>query len=364
MSAEGPAQLAGQPPPLKRDIPPSLHEQMLDLSLTDPDMDANFAAALPTQSPQNESISLHDFELVGQLGSGMFGRVQLVRHNATRRTYALKSMNKEAIVQLNQVTHVNSECVLLSTLRHPFAVELVSSFQDHENIYLVMEAVLGGEIFAHLRRMNSFSEDIARFYAAEIVLVLEYLHSRAIVYRDLKPENILLAQDGHVKLIDFGFSKILDNNRTHTMCGTPDYLAPEIILGEGYGTEVDWWALGVLIYEMLAGYPPFYDENPFQIYENILKGKVHYPPTLTSAGKDLLRRLLQLDRSCRLGGSQRGGCELKEHAWFAGIDWQALLERRIRPPIIPTIQHDSDISNFDCTEDMECQDEFKERLSM
>lgn len=203
------------------------------------------------------------------------------------------------------------------------------TFQDHENLFMLQEYVIGGELFRHLRKSGRFPNDTARFYAAEIVLALEYLHSKDIIYRDLKPENILLDHRGYIKITDFGFAKkVID--RTWTLCGTPEYLAPEIIQSKGHSKSVDWWSLGILIFEMMAGYPPFYDDNHFGIYEHILGGKVQYPSYFENAGKDLLKKLLVIDRTKRLGNMKGGAQDVKKHKWFRNTDWHALLNKTVR----------------------------------
>jgi serine/threonine protein kinase len=243
---------------------------------------------------------LSNFEFLRTLGTGTFGRVFLVKERNSLRYFAMKVLKKVEIVRLRQVEHVISERNVLMELNFPFIVRLYETFQDNRNLYMLMDYIQGGEIFSHLRKAGRFSNDLARFIAAEVVLTFEYMHSKDIVYRDLKPENLLLDRYGHVVITDFGFAKYIQD-RTWTLCGTPEYLAPEIIQSKGHGKAVDWWALGVLIFEMLAGYPPFFDDNPFGIYEKILSGKLVIPPHFDVDAKDLVKKLLNTDRTSRLG---------------------------------------------------------------
>ena len=211
---------------------------------------------------------------------------------------------------------------------------------------MLMEFVPGGEIFSHLREAGRFSDETTRFYIASIVLAIQYLHAKDIVYRDLKPENLLLDRNGFLKITDFGFAKKV-SDRTWTLCGTPEYLAPEIIQSKGHGKGVDWWALGILMYEMLAGYPPFYDENPFGIYQKILAGKIEFPRHFDVNAKDLVKRLLSADRTKRIGNLKNGAEDIKRHKWFKGFDFNSLLSYGIEPPIVPQARSDGDTLNFD-----------------
>ena len=211
---------------------------------------------------------------------------------------------------------------------------------------MLLEYAIGGELFSYLRKAGRFSLADTKFYACEIVLAIEYLHSHNIVYRDLKPENLLLDARGHIKITDFGFSKIV-HDRTWTVCGTPEYLAPEIIQNSGHGKAVDWWALGVLIFEMLAGYPPFYDENHFGVYEKIISGKIVFPSHFDPCSKDLIRKLLTVDKSKRLGNLKNGALDVKEHSFFYGVDWNAFLNRTVPAPFVPSFEHPGDTSNFE-----------------
>ncbi|KAI7885358.1 camp-dependent protein kinase 9 [Lichtheimia hyalospora FSU 10163] len=299
----------------------------------------------------NPSFGLQDFELMDTLGTGTFGRVYLTRFRTTNKYYAMKVLKKSEVVRLKQaslehVEHLLWEKQILASVRFPFIVDLFCAFQDNTNLYMLLEYVVGGELFSHLRRAGRFTNDMTRFYASEIVLAIEYLHSKNIVYRDLKPENLLLDHHGHVVLTDFGFAKQIDD-RTWTLCGTPEYLAPEIIQSKGHGKAVDWWALGILIFEMLAGYPPFFDDNSFGIYEKILTGKVQFPSHFEGFAKDLLKRLLVSDRTKRLGNLKGGSDDIKRHKWFRGVDWIGLLEKTVRAPIIPKYRHPGDTSNFE-----------------
>lgn len=320
-------------------------------STHEPDRMAEVNAQLDALTLQEISqMSLDQFEQSVTLGTGTFGRVYLVRHKPTGVFYAMKTLKKTEVVRLKQVEHINSEKQILSSIRHPFIVNLYRSFSDEKYLFMLLEFVIGGEMFSHLRRAGRFSNEVTRFYAAEIVLALEYLHSLNVVYRDLKPENLLIDNEGHIKITDFGFAKRVED-RTWTLCGTPEYLAPEIIQSKGHGKAVDWWALGILIFEMLAGYPPFFDDNPFGIYEKILGGRIQFPSHFDQNAKDLIRKLLAADRTRRLGNLKGGASDIKNHKWFKGVDWDQLYQKRIIAPIIPSVKHPGDSDNFDKYED-------------
>lgn len=289
---------------------------------------------------------ISDFELLEIIGTGTFGSVRLVKHKHTQQYYAMKIIKKYDVIRMKQVEHIISEKNILSQVDHPFIVRLYRTFQDENYLFMIMEYVCGGELFSHLRRVGKFPNDVAKFYAAEIILAMEYLHSKNIVYRDLKPENVLLDNEGHVKITDFGFAKkVLD--RTWTLCGTPEYLAPEIIQSKGHGKAVDWWALGILIYEMLVGYPPFFDDSPFKIYEKILQGKVEFPRFMDPMARDLIKRLLTTDKMKRLGNLKNAALDVKEHKWFKGVDWDELCNRQIASPIPVKISFAGDSRYFE-----------------
>ncbi|XP_072034714.1 cAMP-dependent protein kinase catalytic subunit PRKX-like [Amphiura filiformis] len=305
----------------------------------------------PAPIPDNNNdrkrqYKLEDFELMSTVGTGTFGRVVLARDKKNKEYMALKILNITDIIKLKQTEHVLNEKAILSATNHPFIVQLAWSHHTDTFLYMVLEYICGGELFTYLRNMGRFNAATARFFASEITSALEHLHKNDIVYRDLKPENVLLDRDGHIKLTDFGFAKKL-RDRTWTLCGTPEYLAPEIIQSKGHGKPVDWWALGILIYEMLVGYPPFYDENPFGIYEKILEGKIDWPKHLTADARDMIKRLLVIDRTKRLGCMLNGCKDITGHRWFMSIDWDQVKQRQLKPPIVPEISHDGDTRNFD-----------------
>lgn len=228
----------------------------------------------------SNKISLSEFEFLQTIGTGSFGRVRLGRHKKTNKIYAIKMLKKAEIIRLKQVDHIYSEYNILSMLNHPFIVELRGvTLTDPKYLYFVLEYVPGGELFTILRTQGNFPVEQAKFYSSHIVTIFEYLHGKNIVYRDLKPENVLINNNGYLKLTDFGFAKIIEG-KTYTLCGTPEYLAPEIILNKGHGKPVDWWTLGILLYEMLVGIDPFNDDDPMMIYQKIIKGKIKFPNTI------------------------------------------------------------------------------------
>ncbi|KDO25824.1 AGC/PKA protein kinase [Saprolegnia parasitica CBS 223.65] len=267
-------------------------------------------------------------------------------HKENNTYYALKILKKCEIVRLQQLHHIKCEVDILSKIDHPFIVNFIGSFQDEKRLYLILEYVPGGELFSYLRRQGKLSDEASRYYTSQLVLAIGYLHSLHIIYRDLKPENLLITQDGSIKITDFGFAKRVED-KTWTLCGTPEYLAPEIIQSKGHGKSVDWWAIGVLIYEMLAGYPPFYDENPFGIYQKILTGKVEYPKYIDSKAKDLIKKLLTHDRTKRLGCLRNGAEDVKKHKYFANVHWDNVIAKKDPPPYLPPIQGPGDHGNFD-----------------
>jgi len=264
------------------------------------------------------------------LGTGSFGRVRLVVHEPTGMKMAMKMLKKSAIIRLKQVDHILSEKKILQMIDHPFIVNMTGTFHDPRYLYLVLELVPGGEFFTLLRKNGRFDNETSRFYAAQIAMIFEYLHEKNIIYRDLKPENILVARDGFLKLTDFGFAKIIEY-RTYTLCGTPEYIAPEVLLNKGHGKPVDWWTLGILIYEMIVGYPPFVDEDPMGIYQKILSGKIVFPKFFHKDAKVLVKKLLTADLGKRFGNLKNGTKDIFESKWFTswdkeiGTSWAPLL---------------------------------------
>ncbi|OMJ10255.1 cAMP-dependent protein kinase catalytic subunit PRKX [Smittium culicis] len=312
----------------------------------DPSIIVPHYSAIPTSTPINTPHSLDDFAVIKTLGTGTFGRVYLCKERKSNTFHAIKVLKKAQVVKLKQVEHISNEKNILSFIKHSFIVNLKCSFQDVRNLYMVMEFVPGGELFSHLRRAGRFPTDVARFYASEIVLAIEYLHKHNIIYRDMKPENLLLDREGHIKIADFGFAKYV-TDRTWTLCGTPEYLAPEIIRGKGHGKPVDWWAIGILIFEMIVGYPPFYDNNPFGTYGKILAGELSYPSFVSHSTRDIISCLLTVDVGRRLGNLSGGSNDVKMHPWFFKICWYDIINRLIIPPIIPSYGFPGDSSNFD-----------------
>ncbi|KAI8394120.1 kinase-like domain-containing protein [Radiomyces spectabilis] len=291
-------------------------------------------------------LKLADFKLLRTLGTGSFGRVHLIQSRVNARFYAMKVLKKSQVVKMKQVEHTNNEKHILESTSHPFIVNMWGTFQDDINLYMIMDYAPGGELFSILRKMQRFPDQMAKFYAAEVLLAIEYLHSKDTIYRDLKPENLLLDAFGHIKITDFGFAKYVPDI-TWTLCGTPDYLAPEIIQSKGYGKAVDWWSFGVLIFEMLAGYPPFYDDDHVKLYEKILAGKIRWPQYFDPNAKDLLKRLLTPDLSKRFGNLKGGSEDIKRHRWFEGVDFNYILSRQQRAPHIPQLEGLGDARHFE-----------------
>ncbi|CCE62173.1 hypothetical protein TPHA_0C00160 [Tetrapisispora phaffii CBS 4417] len=292
-----------------------------------------------------------DFEVLRLLGKGTFGQVYQVKKKDTKRIYAMKVLSKKVIVKKNEIAHTIGERNILvhsASKTCPFIVSLKFSFQTPTDLYLVTDYMSGGELFWHLQKEGRFTEDRAKFYIAQLVLALEYLHDNDIVYRDLKPENILLDANGNIALCDFGLSKADLKDRTNTFCGTTEYLAPELLLDEtGYTKMVDFWSLGVLIFEMCCGWSPFFAEDNQKMYQKIAFGKVKFPRDILSPeGRSFVKGLLNRNPNHRLG-SIDDGRELRAHPFFADIEWDALREKKIVPPFKPHLNSEIDTSNFD-----------------
>ncbi|KAJ5573975.1 uncharacterized protein N7459_008402 [Penicillium hispanicum] len=304
----------------------------------------------------SRSLHVNDFVLMKTLGTGLdtrtFARVWLARlkdQKDKNKVYALKVLRKADVIKLKQVEHVRNERkTLAAVVGHPFITTLVASFSDEQSLYMLLDFCPGGEIFTYLRRSRRFNEETSRFYAAEITMTIEFLHDiHGVAYRDLKPENILLDADGHIKLVDFGFAKQVGNRETYTLCGTPEYLAPEVIHNSGHGLAVDWWALGILIYEFLVGQPPFWDSNPMRIYEQIVEGRLRFPPNMPPAAQNIVSLLCKTNPTERLGYISGGSGRVKAHPFFQDIVWDDLFYHRVKGPIIPRVSHPADTANFE-----------------
>jgi len=271
----------------------------------------------------------------------------LVEKKDTKQVYAMKILKKSVIAARGEVEHTRTEKSVLSKLNHPFLAKLHWSFQSEEHLYLVMDFVNGGELFHHLVIEKRFTEERAKFYAAEIVSGIEYLHNEGIIYRDLKPENLLLSHTGHIVMTDFGLSKEglhAEDARTGTFCGTPEYLAPEIIKGDEYTKAIDWWSVGTLVYEMLTGLPPFYSEDVENMYQKIMTTDIDFSKTnFSPEAQDLVKKFLNRDPVQRLQDPQ----DIRHHPWFRGIDWEKLEDMEVTPPFLPRVRSPDDVSNID-----------------
>lgn len=309
-----------------------------------------YANTTGTAVQAKRTINLDSFHIIKVIGKGSFGKVFLVREKATGKLHALKVLKKEYIIRKNQVEHTKTERSVLEYIRHPYIVGLTMAFQTTDKLFFVLDYCAGGELFFHLGKVGRFPEDRAKFYAAQIILALEHVHSLDVIYRDLKPENLLLDHLGNVKLTDFGLSKegVSDHSTgANSFCGTPEYIAPEVLLRQGHGRAVDWWSLGALLFEMISGLPPFYSRNRETMFEKIMKAEITFPPFMTAHSQDILSKLLVRDPKLRLGSGERDAAELKEHPFFQDVDWSGLQAGSINPPWVPTVAGSLDTSQFD-----------------
>ncbi|XP_070544334.1 cGMP-dependent protein kinase 1-like isoform X3 [Ptychodera flava] len=296
-------------------------------------------------------IKVSDLKIVATLGVGGFGRVELVNIRGDNvRTFALKQLKKKHIVETRQQEHIMSEKRIMSEARCDFIVRCYRTFKDSKYLYMLLEVCLGGELWTILRDRGSFDDNTTRFYTACCLEALSYLHSKGIVYRDLKPENILLDNRGYAKLVDFGFAKKIGFGRkTWTFCGTPEYVAPEIILNKGHDLSADYWSLGILMYELLTGSPPFSGADPMKTYNLILKGMdmVEFPRKMTRNAINMIKRLCKDNPTERLGYQKNGIKDIQKHKWFEGFNWDGLRKKTVTPPIIPSVRSPTDTANFD-----------------
>jgi len=298
---------------------------------------------------QKCDIKFEDLETIATLGQGSFGHVRLMRDKKTKDTYALKAVSKQQIVETQQQSHILDEKRVMIRLQHPFCVRLFTTFKDKNLLYFLLEPALGGELYTILRRKKTFPNAVSRFYLGQVILAFQYLHDKNYIYRDLKPENLLIGSDGYLKVTDFGFAKEVTGT-TWTLCGTPEYLCPEIVSGKGHGKGVDWWTVGILLYEMLASYTPFVHEDQLKMYDRIVRGNLRFPSSFSSEAKDLITRFLTHKPTSRLGVIKGGANLIKKHPYFDGMNWEELGNKKLPAPHIPKIKNPTDVSNFQCNE--------------
>jgi serine/threonine protein kinase len=292
---------------------------------------------------ESKSINIRNFRVIAVLGKGSFGKVLLMEKKDSKKLYAIKTILKRKLYSSKNMKNAMEERKVLARIASPFVVKLHYAFQDSEKLYLVLDFMQGGDLYYHLKCLKCFSEEAAVFFAAEIVLALEDLHSNGILYRDLKPENILLDSDGHIKLADFNLAKNIEKEeKTNTICGTPEYISPEILEGSSYGREVDFWGLGVILYEMIEGKSPFYASNHMQLYTKIVNGRFSFSDRFSAYSMDLISQLLSVSIKKRLISMEK----IKSHKFFEKIDWKSAYNKMLDPPIKPAVNGDLDTKYF------------------
>jgi len=320
---------------------------------------------MPQHAPASPGVAkdmtpLDELEEIGVLGKGAYGLVSLVKDPNTDKAYALKAIKKSKVVENGMEEYIMAEKYIMQRLQNPFLVNLKTTYMTPKHLYFLLEVCLGGELFTLLREKNFFDEKTARFYTGCVVEGFAYMHSKNIIYRDLKPENLVLDSRGYLKIADFGFAKEI-SDRTYTFCGTPDYLAPEVINGKGHSFGVDWWTLGVLLFEMLSSTPPFVDHEVHAVYKKILKSHVRFPRFFSKTSKTLILGLLRKKQTRRLGVIKGGADTIRNHPFFEQAeewDWESLQNQTMQPPIIPELEDAFDLHNFaDTLSDSESESE-------
>ncbi|XP_077377824.1 serine/threonine-protein kinase N1-like [Festucalex cinctus] len=314
---------------------------------------SSFSRRRESQDHSASPFKLHmsDLRYISVLGRGHFGKVLLAEMTSTGRLYAVKALKKSDVVTRDEVDSLMSEkriLELIRTRRHPFLVQLHACFQTSEHVCFLMDFLPGGDLMIHIHN-RAFTPQQTRFYSACVLLALEFLHDNHIIYRDLKLDNLLMDADGFVKMTDFGLCKegIGHGDRTSTFCGTPEFLAPEVLTDDDYTRAVDWWGMGVLIYEMLVGESPFLGEDEEEVFDSIVNDDVTYPPSLPPDAVAIIQKLLKKNPLKRLGGGERDANELKGETFFEDVDWDALLSKQVSPPFLPSLKTSADVSNFD-----------------
>ncbi|XP_037319504.2 cGMP-dependent protein kinase 1-like isoform X2 [Pungitius pungitius] len=313
--------------------------------------DAEAKARYEAENAFFSSLNLKDFNIIDTLGVGGFGRVELVQlKNEEAKTFAMKILKKQHIVDTRQQEHIRSEKHIMTEAHSDFVVRLYRTFKDSKYLYMLMEACLGGELWTILRDRGSFEDSTTRFYTGCVVRAFAYLHAKGIIYRDLKPENLILDSRGYAKLVDFGFAKKIGFcKKTWTFCGTPEYVAPEIILNKGHDVSADYWSLGILMYELLTGSPPFSGPDPMKTYNVILRGidMIEFPKKIPKNAASLIKKLCRDNPSERLGNLKNGVKDIQKHKWFEGFNWEGLKKGTLTPPITPNVSSPTDTGNFD-----------------
>lgn len=320
----------------------------------DEDQEYEARPVRPEQDPVQATLyrfSTADFTFLKVLGKGSFGKVMLAELKGKKQFYAIKALKKDVVLEDDDV-----ECTMIERrvlelgCEHPYLTHLHSTFQSKTHLFFVMEYLNGGDLMFHIQAQGRFPQERAQFYAAEIICGLQFLHSKGIIYRDLKLDNVLLDRDGHIKIADFGMCKenIVGDNRATTFCGTPDYIAPEILKGTKYNSSVDWWSFGVLLYEMLIGQSPFHgDDDEDDLFHSICNDTPNYPRWISKEACSLLSLLFERNPEERIGMPKCGAGPIRSHAFFKNINWPQLESREVEPPFKPTVKSASDVGNFD-----------------
>lgn len=297
----------------------------------------------------NQKLSIQDFTLLNVLGKGSYAKVVLVKKKNSGLLYAMKIIKKSLIEKRKKEENAIMERNIYLESDHPFVIKFCGSFQNERKIFYILEYCPGGELFNLLCSRKRFSEEQyncnnerAKFYSAQIYMAMEYLHSKDILYRDLKPENVLIDSEGYIRITDFGLAKTgVTENNAKTICGTPEYFPPEILMKKPYGKPMDWWTFGAVIFEMVSGLPPFYSKDKKTSFEKIVYSKLEFPNYFSKELQSLLNGLFIKDPAKRLGANH-----IKSHPWFANVKWQELLRKEFRAPFVPIIENDNGLSNF------------------